>query len=69
MHSNGKFYEEDNEPHEIHFLVRLGDLKGVNAPCENSNILEFNEIKIILLRFTGNQYLYLGVYTDLIIGK
>ena len=46
MHLNVKFYEKDNEQHEIAFSVRLGSLKSINAS-------DFNEIKIILL-FTGS---------------
>ena len=44
-------------------------LKGENTPGKNSNPTDFNEIKIILLMFTGIQDFYLGVYTDLIIGN
>ena len=55
--------------YEILFLVRLGGLKGLNAPGENSNHSDFNEIKPIFLMFTGSQDFYLGVYTDLIICK
>ena len=62
-----KFYEKENELHEIYFLVWLGGLKGVKAPVENSNTSDFNEMKIILLMFTGSLDLYLVVYTDLII--
>ena len=70
MYSKVTFYEKDNGLHEIHFPLQLrSGLNGVNAPGENSNITDFNEIKIILLMFTGSQYLYLGVYTDLIIGN
>ena len=43
--------------------------KKVNAPGENSNTSNFKEIKMILLMFTSSQDLYLGVYTNLIIGK
>ena len=69
MYSNVKFYEKDNEQHEINFPIRLGVLKGVNDPGENSNTSDLNEIKIILLIFIGSQDLYLGVYTNLIIGN
>ena len=47
MYSYEKFYKKDYELLEIHFPVRLGGLKGVHAPGENSNILDFIEIKII----------------------
>ena len=53
-------YEKDNESHEIQFLVWSGDLKSVKAPSENLNSFDFNEIKIILLMFTGSQDLYQG---------
>ena len=69
MYSDVSFYEKDNEQHEIHFPVQLGRLKVVNSLGEYSNISSFNEISIILLMFTGSQDLFLGVYTDLIIGK
>ena len=49
--------------------IKVANLKGANAPSENSNISDFNEIKIILLMFTGSQGLYLGVYTNLVIGN
>ena len=42
MCSNVKFYEEDNELHEIHFPVWLGVLKEVKVICENSNTSDFN---------------------------
>ena len=67
--SNVKVYEKDNEVHKIHFPMLLGGLTVVNAPGENLDISGFNEIKIILLMFTGSQALYLGVYTDLNIGN
>ena len=53
MSSNIKFYTKDNKLCEIHFSVLIGGLKEVNAPCENLNTSDFNEIKIILLIFTG----------------
>ena len=59
MYSNVKFYQKDNDVHKIHFPVHLEGLMGVNAPYENSNTSNFNEIKIILLMFTGSQDLYL----------
>ena len=31
MNSNVRFYEKDNELHEIYFPVQLGGLKGLNA--------------------------------------
>ena len=61
MYSNVKFYEKDNELPKIQFPTRLGGLKGVIILGENSNISDFNEIRIILLMFTGNQDLYLEV--------
>ena len=67
MYSNIKFYEKNNELNEIHLSVRLGGLKGVNVPLENFNTSAFNEIKIILLMFTGSQDLYLRMYSNLII--
>ena len=69
MYSYVKFYEKDNEQHEIYFSVWLGGLKGVNTPGETSNTSDFSRINIILLMFTGSQDLYLGVYTDLIISN
>ena len=68
MYSNVKFYEKDNEVHEIYFLVRLGGLKDINVASENSNTSDFNEIKIIWLMFTGSPDLYLGVYTGFELG-
>ena len=68
MYSNIKFYEKGNEQYKIHFPVRLGDLKEVSIPGENSNTSDFNEIKIMLLMFTGSQDLSLEVFIDLIIG-
>ena len=62
MYSNVKFYEKDNELHEVHFPVRLGGLQGKNTPVK-IQILNFNEIQIILLIFTGSQD------TDLIISN
>ena len=55
--------------HEIHILMLFMDLKWLNALGENSNTSDFYFIKIILLIYTGSQDLYLGVYTDLIIGN
>ena len=69
MYSNAKFYVKDNELHEIQFPVWLGGLNEENAVGENSNSSDLNEIKTILLMFTGSQDLYLGVYTELIIGN
>ena len=46
-----------------------GGLKKENTPSENLNTSDFNEIKIILLMFTGSYDLYLGVLTDLMIGN
>ena len=63
MYSNLKFYEKENE------LVRLGGLKEVNTPGEKINTFDFNEIKNILLMFTGSLNFYVGVYTNLIIGN
>ena len=69
MHSNVKFYEKDNELQEIHFPVWLGGLNYSTASGENSNNSDFNDIKFILLMFSGSQDLYKGVYTNLIICK
>ena len=69
MYSNVTFYKKNNGLHEIHFPVRLGGLKGVNASGDNSDTSYFDEIKIILLMFTGRKVLYLGMITDLIICK
>ena len=54
MYHNVKFYEKDNELHEIHLPVRLGRLEGIIGPGVYSNISDFNEIKIKLLMFTGS---------------
>ena len=43
--------------------------KGANASGENSDTFNFNDIKIILLMFTGSQDLYLGIFADLILGN
>ena len=67
MYSNIKFYSKDYVQHKIHIPVWFGGLKEINALGENSNIFDFNEIKIILLMFTGSQDLCLGVYTDMIL--
>ena len=69
MYFNVRFYEKGSELYEIPFPVRLRGLQGVNTHDENSNIIDHNEIKIILLMFRGKQDLFLGMYTDLIFGK
>ena len=57
MYSYEIFYEKDTKLLEIHFPTGLGGY----ASCENSDTSNLNEIKIILLMFTGSQDLYLGV--------
>ena len=47
MYSYVKFYEKDNELHEIHFLVWLGGI----TPGEISNTSDFNENKNITTRY------------------
>ena len=69
IYSYVKFYKKDNDLHEIYFTVWLEGLKRVNTSGENSNTSEFNEIKIILIMFTESLGLYLGMYTNLIIGN
>ena len=44
MYSNIEFYEKDNDLPEIHFHVWSGSFKYVNAPGENWNTSDFNEI-------------------------
>ena len=66
MFSNKNFLKKDNELHDIHFLLRFLGLKRINAPGENSNTSEFK--RKILLIFTETYDIYLGAYTDMIIG-
>ena len=42
MYSNVKFYEKDNEQHEIHFSVRFGGLKVGKHAGEYLNTSDFN---------------------------
>ena len=61
------FFKKDDEWDEIYCQARLGGVKVGKSSDKNSNISDFTENKIILLMFSGNQDLVLGVYTDLII--
>ena len=38
------------------FQIYQSGLEGANAPCKNLNTSDFNEIRIILLMFTGSVY-------------
>ena len=49
--------------------MQLGPLKGINVPIENSNTSDFYSIKIIFADVYKSQDLFLGVYTDFIIGN
>ena len=75
MYSNVKFYEKDNKLDEIHFPVRLGGLKRINSPGENSSTSDFNVyvyiwvyigvcicIYICISIYTYNIYLHIYVY-------
>ena len=61
IYSHVTFCEKDDKLHEIYLPAHIGCLKEVKAPGKNLYTPDCNEIKIILLIFTGSQDFYLEV--------